>query len=177
MHLAAVQHLRAPISAHSTSSDLVPAVGGIADSFLTTVARNSVFETLRVAGDWRILPANARVGAVTSGFTASTVGEGSSKPTTKLTLADGGVLTPIKCVALTVVTAELLRFSGALGQQVLERELRVGLGTQIDLVLFNELLESGVPNLARRREQALLFRHAGCAQSVLHEGGRSPCLS
>src|SRR5262245_56790792 len=144
-----IEVLKAAVSAGTTTAwaDLVT-FQAMADGFLQTVARTSVLEAVRTNGDWRLLPPNARVGALTIGMTGSTVLEGLPKPVSRLTIADGGVLTPIKVAVLTVFTDELARFSGPIAQQVIGNELRTTLGTQIDIVLFNELLETGVASQA-----------------------------
>jgi hypothetical protein len=56
--------LKSAVAAGTTTdlADLVP-FQQVADAFLQTVASASVFEALRANGDWRILPANTRVGA------------------------------------------------------------------------------------------------------------------
>ena len=81
-----VEILRAASAAGSTSdwgSELV-AYRQIAGSFLESMARNSAFEAIRVAGGWRTLPLNTRIGAVTSRLIGARVFELQSKPISRL---------------------------------------------------------------------------------------------
>jgi hypothetical protein len=141
--------LKSAVDAGSTSSlsQLVD-YRLVAAGFLETLARASVFEAIRVAGGWRVVPLNVRTGAVSLGLAASQVGEMESKPISSLSISDGGVLPVVKAAAITVLTSELVRFSGSVGQELMAAELRTALGIQVDLTVFDLLLASGTPNQA-----------------------------
>lgn len=84
----------------------------------------------RLAGIRRV-PLNVKTPAVTAGAVAGWVAAGRPKPVTALAF-DTVTLPPLKCAALCVLTDELVRFGGAQGMAVIQRDLVRAVAQAVD---------------------------------------------
>ena len=74
-----------------------------------------------------------------------TVGELGRKPITRLSVTGDTLDAELKAVAIIVVSNELERFSGPIGNALFAAELRGAVATETDTIFFSELLSSGTP--------------------------------
>ena len=95
----------------------------IAQGFVNSLANFSAFDGMLSA----MVPlpvGTGTAGQVQTGATAYSVGEGSAKQITRLTIASQQV-DPVKCHAIVLVTAELARSTILAATQLLQRELQM----------------------------------------------------
>lgn len=110
----------------------------LADGFLASLRNQSAFDTLLPS--MRNVPLGLQNVAVCSGgATASTINENMVKPVSKLSFTSAS-LTPLKTVAIIVVTSELLKFTNV---NLLQDELTKAVAEAVDTSFVAEL-SSGI---------------------------------
>jgi hypothetical protein len=124
----------------------VPGTGTVGGAFATesTAVFNSIFEASvpgRMTGLRRV-PINARVVNIATGATASWVREGQGKPITRMTL-DATPLEARKCVAVIVVSDEVLRDGGAAGEALLRSDLQRAASDAVSTAFLSTSADDG----------------------------------
>jgi hypothetical protein len=156
-------HLKGVAASYSNPSELIclcqePFFSRSKRIFFATCATTSsgsVLDTLLANGATRV-PFNTRVVSVTSGFIGYALGELSQKRFSALSLT-AGTLTPIKCVAQTLVSEELVKFSDPGAVELFNRDLSLSMVRTVDGELLTRLL-AGVTPTASAGTTAANFR-------------------
>jgi hypothetical protein len=114
----------------TTNAAPLVAVTQMAEAFASVlVGSGSVLDTLLANGAMRV-PFNVRVVSVTTGFTGHGLGELSQKRFSALSLTAGS-LTPIKCVAQTLLSQELAKFSDPGAVELFNRDLSLAVVREV----------------------------------------------
>ena len=111
----------------------------LANAFMSSLQNYGAFDRLLPAA--RVVPMRVRVGAVTTAASGSAVGQGQSKPISRLTLASGTV-DERKCVCVLTVTEELAQFSNPAAGNLFATELSNAVEVATDAE-FISILSSG----------------------------------
>jgi len=148
-----VRVAKAAVAAGSTTSgnwgEAAADQGSILAAFVAQMRNASVF--YRLLESMIRLPVRQRIGLVTMGATAWTLGEGQPIPLTALDLA-AAALEPRTAAALLVVTEELLTATSA--DEGLNNELRRAIGHEVDLQFFAEITDEDTPSIASSGDDA-----------------------
>jgi hypothetical protein len=124
------------LTTYSQLTDFKIAIAG----FVNSLANVDVFDSMLAGGMIRV-PLSSTVGAIGTAASAYSVGEGSPKQISRLSLTNGQ-LEPLKAHCIVVLTNELLRFAGPEAERLIQRELTQAL-TQITDSQFLSILTSG----------------------------------
>lgn len=118
----------------SNSSALVD-YSNISAGFVNSLINASAFDTMRVGGMVLVPLTTASVGAVSIGAQFYSLGEGSAKPVSRMTIT-AQQMTPTKVHGCVVVTQELARSTQPGALQLIERGLRTGCAGLTDLAFI-----------------------------------------
>jgi Phage capsid family len=114
---------KAAVSAGSTTDGTwagpLVAPARVSTSFLTLLERQSVIGKLPVVR----VPFNVAMTTLTSGSSTAWVGEGVSKPISKMAFVNTAALKATKCSSIVVTTRELMKFSEPGSEEVLQTVL------------------------------------------------------
>jgi hypothetical protein len=105
-----------------------------ADAYLASNSQGSAFDKILAANGFRLMPRQTRVVVTSVAGSAQEVAEGGEKPTIDQLDFDAVNLAELKACAILVVTEELARLGGVLGERVLDAELRSAIGRATDQV-------------------------------------------
>ena len=147
----------------------------IAQGFVNSLANFSAFDGMLSA--MTPLPVGTgTVGAVSVGASAFSVGEGSAKQISRLTITSQQVV-PTKAHALIVITDELARSPLVAATQLLQRELQMAVGIATD-AKFIDTITSGVSTATSvgATAESVLADIAGLLQSVTLGQGSRPYI-
>ena len=112
----------------------------LADAFLVSLRNIGVFDAaLPFAADF---PLNMQIALTTLGATASSVGEGSARIISKISVANAA-LTPRSAVAIIVATTELLRVGGEKVMRLFQQELARAVAAETD-AKFLSVISTGI---------------------------------
>jgi hypothetical protein len=128
--------LRAPVGAVVQTGDY----RFVVSAFIESLRTRSVFARLLDGGMTRI-PLHTRAGVASSNATGWIVNEGKPKPLSQIVLSSQ-YLSPVKAVALVVVTEEMVRDISGPGQAFFSRELKSAISDVIDAKFFEVLSDS-----------------------------------
>jgi hypothetical protein len=133
-------------------------LANLSQAFIGSVGLFGAFDQIMAAGGFVNVPLRTRTAVVTLAGSAYEVDEAKAKPISKLALASGQ-LHYWKTVAITVVTAELMRSIEATAAGLIADELRRAVGYTADQ-LFTQLLiqnTTGVPSTPSSGTSATAF--------------------
>ena len=143
--------LKAAVAAGTTTdtawaSALVP-YQSIANGFLESLRNQSAYQSILSDGGFRVVPFKSRLGVVSVGAVASRIGEMGLKPISRISVTSDQLDQILKAVCIVVVSSELARFSGPVGNQLIGAELRGAVSVETDTIFFAELLTTSVPSV------------------------------
>jgi HK97 family phage major capsid protein len=147
----------------------------IAQGFVNSLANFSAFDGMLSA--MTPLPVGTgTVGAVSVGASAYSVGEGSAKQISRLTITNQQAV-PTKAHALIVITDELARSPLVAASQLLQRELQMAVGIATD-AKFIDVITSGVSTATSvgATAEAVLTDIAALLQQVTLGQGSRPFI-
>ena len=133
---AAVEVLKAAVSAGSTNDPTLAGLASIQASFVESLARVSAFDLM--LGSMRRVPLQSRIVSVTSAVTGSPVSEAVAKPISFMSLTGAGIERK-KGSAIVALTEEALRSGGPALENFLLAELRRALSRSVNSVFLAEL--------------------------------------
>ena len=128
--------------------------GQMVDGFLSGLVNAGAFD--QMLPYMRVFPLHEQISAVTVVASAAVVPEGSSKPTSRLTVVNG-TLQEKKAVAIFAVSMELLRMGGPGVTRLLQTELTNGVALATDTE-FLSVLRSGITAIPSSGSTALGVR-------------------
>ena len=109
----------------------------LANAFLESLRAFGAFD--RMLPSMRQVPLRTRIGAVSVGITGTTVGQGQSKPISRLTLT-GTQIDELKAVAVLIITQELARFSSVAAGDLFSTELSNAVAVETDETFVSILI-------------------------------------
>lgn len=136
---AAVSHIRAAVGAAGTHD---PGYQSAVLAFFESTRTSSAFFRLLFDRAFRVIPMYKRIAITTIPATAAQIGEGKAKPLSRLAQTYVTLL-PMKAIAQTVITNELLFDVGSAGQTAFHRELVNACSVAVDGVFLPSLVDTG----------------------------------
>jgi hypothetical protein len=104
----------------------------LSDGFVGTLAAYGIWDRIWQDGAFKRIPLRTTISVITAAATASLVTEMEAKPTTRLTMASGGVLAEHKISAIIVISDELARSASSAAFSLLRSELQTAVTKATD---------------------------------------------